>query len=57
MATKSILKEVNYKKPILISQFVAVLEHAKKDRGKTVVLSKPSYDVKGEKLREMFGNK
>lgn len=57
VATKSILKEVNFKKPKLISQFVTVLENAEKDHGKEVVLSKPTCDLKGEKIREMFGNK
>lgn len=57
MATKSILKEVNFKSPKLISQFVSVLEYAEKDKGKKVVLSKPTFDLKGVKISEMFGRK
>ena len=57
MATKSILKNVDIKDENLGKSLVVALENAASKRSKTVSLSRTYSDVRGQKIKELFGNK
>lgn len=55
MATKSIMKNIDIKKKKSCHTFVLALEHAKREKTKEVRISKAIKEVKGEKIKELFG--
>ncbi len=57
MATKSILKNVDIKDRKLGKSLVVALEHASGKKAKDVTLSRTYSDMRGEKLKEIFGKK
>ena len=57
MATKSILKNVNIKNPKLGKSLVVALENASGKKSKDVTLSRTYSDIRGEKIKEIFGKK
>ncbi len=57
MATKSILKNINIRNKSLCRNFLEALENAEGKKGKKVILSKPCIEIKGEKIKEIFGTK
>lgn len=56
MATKSITKNIDIKDKKLCKRFVAALEHAEKKQSKEVSLSRSFTELKGEKIKELFGD-
>lgn len=57
MATKSILKNVDIKDCKLSKSLVLALENASNKKAKDVTLSRTYEDVRGEKIKEIFGKK
>ena len=57
MATKSILKNVDIKDGKLGNYRVLALENASGKKAKDVTLSRTYSDMRGEKLKEIFGKK
>ena len=57
MATKSILKNVDIKEKKLGKSLVVALESAAGKKSKNVTLSRTYNDVRGDKIREIFGHK
>jgi hypothetical protein len=57
VATKSIYKNVRIKDKGLGRRLVIALENAQKHKGKEVTLSKTLTEVKGETIRQIFGDK
>lgn len=57
MATRSILKNVNIKDQKLGKSLVVALENATKKSSKNVTLSRTYSDVRGDKIKEIFGSK
>lgn len=57
MATKSILKSVDVKDKNLAKSLVSALENASKKKSKDVSLSRTYSDVRGEKIKDIFGSK
>ena len=57
MATKSILKNVDVKDKNLAKSLVSALENASKKKSKDVSLSRTYSDVRGEKIKDIFGSK
>lgn len=55
MATKSILKNVDIKDKKLGKSLVIALENAAGKRAKDVQLSRTYEDVRGDKMRRIFG--
>ncbi len=55
MATKSIMKNIDIKKKKSCHAFVLALEYAEKKKSKEVRLSRSVKEVKGGKIKEMFG--
>ncbi|ACB84405.1 hypothetical protein [Natranaerobius thermophilus] len=56
MATKSILKNINIRRKSFCRNFINALENAKGRKSKEVKLSRPVTEIKGEKIKEIFGN-
>ncbi len=56
MATKSILKNINIRNKNLCRNFVNALENAEGKKAKEVVLSRSCTEIKGEIIKEIFGN-
>lgn len=56
MATKSITKNVDIKDKRLCRNFVAALENAENKHSKEVILSRSFKELKGDKIREIFGD-
>lgn len=56
MATKSITKNVDIKDKKLCKAFVSALENAEKKHSKEVSLSRSFIELKGEKIKELFGD-
>lgn len=57
MATKSILKSVDIKDRRLCRQFVKALEYAEKKKSIHVEISKPVREVRGNDIKELFGER
>jgi len=57
MATKSIIKNVDIRDKKLCGSFVAALENAQNKRSKEVAMSRSVTEVKGDKIKELFGEK
>lgn len=57
MATKSILKNVDIKEKKLGKSLIVALENAAGKSAKNVTLSRTYSDIKGEKIKEIFGTK
>jgi hypothetical protein len=57
MATKSILKNVDIKEKKLGKSLVVALENAAGKRSKNVTLSRTYSDIRGDKIKEIFGHK
>lgn len=57
MATKSILKNVDIKEKKLGKSLVVALENAAGKHSKNVTMSRTYSDVRGEKIKEIFGKK
>lgn len=55
MATKSITKNITFKDKTLSKNLVVALENAKKKTSKDVVIKKQCEEVKGDKIKQMFG--
>lgn len=56
MATKSIMKNIDIKKKKSCHAFVLALEHAKNKKSKRVHMSRACKEIKGEKIKEIFGS-
>lgn len=57
MATKSICKTVHIRDKRLAGQLINALESAKGKHSIEVHLSKKTYDLKGDHIKELFGAK
>lgn len=57
MATKSIIKNIDIRDRKLCRTFVSALENAQGKKGKDVTLSRSFTEVRGEKIKELFGEK
>lgn len=57
MATRSIYNNVNIKDKSLSRALVSALESAQKKKSKNVVLQKQCIELKGEKIKDIFGAK
>lgn len=57
MATKSILKNIDIKDRKMGRAIVSALENSKNKKSKDVVLSRTCEEVKGEKIKLLFGDK
>lgn len=57
MATKSILKNVDIKDKHLARSLISALENASKKKSKDISLSRTYSDVRGEKIKDIFGSK
>lgn len=57
MATKSFLKNVDIKDKKLAKTLVLALEHASNKHRPTIEISRTCSEVKGEKIKEVFGLK
>lgn len=55
MATKSITKNVVVRSKPLARNFIKAVENAQGKSSKTVVMSKTVHELKGDKLKEIFG--
>lgn len=55
MATKSIIKSIDIRDKKLCQTFVSALENAKEKKSKEVSLSRTFTEIKGEKIKELFG--
>lgn len=55
MATKSILKNVDVKDKKLGRSLIVALENASGKKAKNVTLSRTYSDIRGEKIKEIFG--
>lgn len=55
MATKSMLKNIDIKDTKLAHQLILALENASSKQSKNVTLSRTYQDVRGEKIKEVFG--
>lgn len=55
MATKSILKNVDINEKKLGKSLIVALENASNKRSKQVTISRTYSDVRGEKIKEIFG--
>ena len=56
MATKSITKNIDIRDKELCKTFISALENAEKKRSKEVSLSRSFIELKGEKIKELFGD-
>lgn len=56
VATKSITKNVDIRDKKLCRTFVDALENAEKKHAKEVSLSRSFKEVKGSKIKELFGD-
>lgn len=57
MATRSILKNVDFKERSLSRSFISALENAKHKSSKDVTLSRTYTEVTGDKIKQLFGDK
>lgn len=57
MATKSILKNIDIKDRKMGRAIISALENSKNKKSKNVVLSRTCVEVKGEKIKDIFGDK
>lgn len=57
MATKSILKNVDVKDRKMGKSLVVALEQAEKKHAKNVVISRTYSDIRGSRIKDIFGNK
>lgn len=57
MATKSICKTVHIRDRRLAGRLINALENAKGKHSVEVHLSKKTYDLKGDQIKEVFGAK
>ncbi len=57
MATKSFLKNINIRDKSSARNFANALENAKNVPGKEVNISKACFNVKKDKIKELFGEK
>ena len=57
MASKSICKSIHIRDRRLSNQLVNALENAKGKHSIEICISKKVQDLKGEKIKEMFGAK
>lgn len=55
MATKSILKNVDIKSKVLGRSLIIALENAEGKSSKEVTLSRTYKDIRGDKIKEIFG--
>lgn len=57
MATKSILKNVDIKEKKLGKSLIVALENAAGKKSKNITLSRTYSDVRGDKIKEIFGHR
>ncbi len=55
MATKSMTKNVVIRSKPLARNFIRAIEDASKKSSKDVVISRTVHEIKGDKLKELFG--
>lgn len=55
MATKSIYKDITIRDKALSRNLLHALDSAQNNKSKTVVLTKKCQEVKGSKIKDLFG--
>lgn len=55
MATKSIIKNIDIKDKRMCQAFISAIENAENKHSKEVSLSRSFTEIKGDKIKELFG--